>query len=868
MNFNSDIKTIKYIGKISQVADVKRPYVLLLVVSVLMVITAIVGISNRSDRTKCNVTGTCGHMPRDSIQNPWTILYRKFYLIMKLNDTLASYLVGIGTIDEGERNVTLYKTGIHLRRNFGLCGDDLLQHLYDLNSAKCNPPLEDGEVETIAGSVDRSNTPVGSCTRSANEYLGKEVSLFSSAIANTPIEILSIGQFLGNCKDGTYRELIEEIRAEPDKERRNVLKKKLPCVTIQSEPCEQRSRESCKNNAVICLDFDHIDDIEKAKQAIASSPHVIAVFVSASGQGLFALVVLAEPAENLKQVLTAIQEIFEFTIDKACSDVSRLRFGTYDPDAILKDNVTPYSTKRKSSPFFVLPSKGSLDVANTVLKSIYDFNGIPTLVHYSGYYWQWTGNFYRRIEEGKVTQDLVDFLARAKIECPSKDGDGPSIYADISVTTSLVNSTREMLKSRIFKSADNVVPFWIGDEFCEKTVSTVDTSLLIFGKSKILNLKNMETLPYSPRCFNTAALDFDYDPNAECPQWVAFLDSIFGEDEESKQTLMEWMGLCLTSITKFHKAFFIIGPKRSGKGTIARILQKIIGSHNSIAPATSDFGSSFGLQSFIGKTLAIISDARFAKQRTTQVLERVLTITGEDMLTIDRKHKDAVSLHLQTKLMFISNEVPEIVDQSGAFASRFIFLKLSKSFYDNEDTELENKLSLELPGILRLAIQHLQKLLERGRFIQPETGKTILKRMTSLSSPVSDFIQQLTPYMTQDMIWEKWVDYCLAEGQGLCHGTKRALWNNLESAGYTCDFDTADILAKIEHDGGESTISDIRNCTSKYHKKGGTELLKRKLQEMIKADLLTARHETAKNGQMVEYFTIVNKLDDPSADDA
>ena len=54
------------------------------------------------------------------------------------------------------------------------------------------------------------------------------------------------------------------------------------------------------------------------------------------------------------------------------------------------------------------------------------------------------------------------------------------------------------------------------------------------------------------------------------------------------------------------------------------------------------------------------------------------------------------------KLMFISNEVPNILDQSGALASRFIFLKLTKSFYGREDIELEDKLSRELPGILLL----------------------------------------------------------------------------------------------------------------------------------------------------------------------
>jgi putative DNA primase/helicase len=322
------------------------------------------------------------------------------------------------------------------------------------------------------------------------------------------------------------------------------------------------------------------------------------------------------------------------------------------------------------------------------------------------------------------------------------------------------------------------------------------------------------------------------------------------------------MGLCLTAITKFQKVLFLVGPKRSGKGTIARVLQKIVGNHNFVTPSTSDFGQNLGLEAFIGKTLAIVSDARFDKRNSSQVIERVLTISGEDTITIPRKYRDAIILRLPTKLMFLSNEIPIIIDQSGAFASRFIFLKLPNSFYGKEDLELESKLSLELPGIFRLAIEYLEVLLQRGHFIQPETGKSLLLRMTTLSSPVGDFKKQLTPYMTKDKIWEKWEAFCINEGLWPKIGTKNALWNNLESAGYNCDFDTADILAKIRQHDGEARIRDFRDCTFKYRQDGGTEVLRRKLDEMIKAGLLTSRHEKAANGQSVEYFAIAITLDD------
>lgn len=53
----------------------------------------------------------------------------------------------------------------------------------------------------------------------------------------------------------------------------------------------------------------------------------------------------------------------------------------------------------------------------------------------------------------------------------------------------------------------------------------------------------------------------------------------------------------------------IVGPKRSGKGTIARVLTRLIGNGNVSGPTTSSLAGPFGLQPLIGKTLAIVSDA-------------------------------------------------------------------------------------------------------------------------------------------------------------------------------------------------------------------------------------------------------------------
>ena len=268
-----------------------------------------------------------------------------------LNTRINKYIGKVKPIAEGERNPSLYNIGLLLRTRFGLTGDALASALSEANQKKCTPPLVPDEVSRIAQSVDESDVALGASNNTSNgrrfkktpvpkqrtEYtisasadsvtteslLQKVISIYPHCQNNIPSGTITVKQFLNDCKNAKYREPVEAIRTEEDKEQRSKLKNSLACVTIQSEPCEQRKRKFCKNNAVVCLDFDDIDDVEDAKQKIAGVPYVFAVVISAGGRGVFALAALTEPVVDLKSVLEAMQPDFEFPIDEKCSDLSR-----------------------------------------------------------------------------------------------------------------------------------------------------------------------------------------------------------------------------------------------------------------------------------------------------------------------------------------------------------------------------------------------------------------------------------------------------------------------------------------------------------------------------------------------------------------
>src|SRR5262249_23248106 len=159
------------------------------------------------------------------------------------------------------------------------------------------------------------------------------------------------------------------------------------------------------------------------------------------------------------------------------------------------------------------------------------------------------------------------------------------------------------------------------------------------------------------------------------------------------------------------------GPKRAGKGTIARVMRGVVGCHNVAGPTLGSLGTNFGLWPLLNTPLAIISDARLSN-RTDQavVTERLLSISGQDRVSVDRKHLTGVTVKLPTRLVVITNELPKLGDASGALAGRLIALRLGRCWFGNEDHTLTDRLLTELPGILLWAIEGWKRLRDRGRF--------------------------------------------------------------------------------------------------------------------------------------------------------
>lgn len=403
-----------------------------------------------------------------------------------------------------------------------------------------------------------------------------------------------------------------------------------------------------------------------------------------------------------------------------------------------------------------------LPIARCFIDARYRHQGVRTLNDFAGQFFAWHSSHYSPVEKQSIRAQLYHFLEPVKRLTP----DGKLVA--FCPTQHKVSKVLDALLAVVHIPASSIcLPAWLGSD----RDSQPNPIEILACTNGLLHLPTLQLLPSTPEFFSTNCLSFPYDPDAPDPrEWIKFLGDIWSGDEESISALQEMFGYLLLLDTRQQKSFFIIGPKRSGKGTIGRVLRGLLGGDNICAPTLASFSTNFGLQPLIGKQLAIISDARLSKRVDEQIIaERILSISGEDALTIDRKHLDAWTGQLVCRFLIMTNKLFEISDPGGVFWSRFIILKLTKSFYGREDTNLTDRLLLDLPGILNWSIDGWRRLQNRGHFLQPQTAVETAQELDDIGNPVGAFVRDycvVGPDQTiqVDDLYAMWGAYCAQYG--------------------------------------------------------------------------------------------------------
>ncbi|MDO0878782.1 phage/plasmid primase, P4 family [Anoxybacillus gonensis] len=301
-----------------------------------------------------------------------------------------------------------------------------------------------------------------------------------------------------------------------------------------------------------------------------------------------------------------------------------------------------------------------------------------------------------------------------------------------------------------------------------------DQDKMLFNcKNGIIDLRTGKLLPHDRSKFMTKISPIEYDPTAECPTWIRFLEDIMSDENGNpKHELIEFLqkavGYSLTGETKEQVLFFFYGTGRNGKSTFVNTIREIMG----------DYGKQTNADTFtvrkserVNNDIAALQGARFVAATESEEGARlaeslVKQLTGGEAIQARFLYQENFEYIPQFKIFFTTNHKPIIKGNDQGIWRRIRLVPFTVTIpEEKKDTSLPDKLKAEMPGILRWAVEGCLKWQREG-LGNPEEIKQATEgykeEMDSLGAFIADccVVSELAKCWGSDLYnaYQNWCD--------------------------------------------------------------------------------------------------------------
>ena len=393
----------------------------------------------------------------------------------------------------------------------------------------------------------------------------------------------------------------------------------------------------------------------------------------------------------------------------------------------------------------VLISRNTPATTAKLFAQRHTIEGVSKLRRHNESFWCWEDGAYLRMSEATVTKLVFDFLLRAGER--SDEGGWTSFHPK----TRDVNEVMRALESETYLLESLRAPCWL-----PKGEAAGDW---IVFRNAIVNVHTLETQPHTHTLWTHDVLGFDWRPDAPAPVWEGFLRSVWPDEPDARRLLEEWIGYCMTLDTWAHKGMLHLGVRRSGKSTIQRLMEKLVGPNGAVSLSLDKWlVSEFSAHGLIGRRCAFFPDVRLKEGRMYgqnfdpggmdhKSVQMLLRITGQDPVTLRKMQSMEMIFDgiLPVKINMISNVVPNFNDV--ILPTRFLKLhfKIDQEEAGTLDPFLDKKLDAELSGIAARCLRAYGETLSRKPqpyFIQAECGLELDRELVRARSPLRAMIEE------------------------------------------------------------------------------------------------------------------------------
>ena len=346
------------------------------------------------------------------------------------------------------------------------------------------------------------------------------------------------------------------------------------------------------------------------------------------------------------------------------------------------------------------------------------------------------------------------------------------------------------------QALSDFVHFAIGDLLVNSDIAKNDQVRYLTLINGLYDLNDEQLINHSPQIFTTNLLPYNFNPSAECPRFIQYLDEVFLSDQGKITFLQEAVGYAFHKSIPMPTLFFLIGEGSNGKSVFINTLVNLFGERNTCNISLTSLSNEYYILGLFGKMINISSETPNKNQINTNVIKAAV---AGDWVTGREPYKPPTKFRPYAKHYLAMNEAPVIGDNSHGMWRRIYPLEFSRVFSKAEmDTDLPNKLLRELPGIFNWALEGYKRLRDKSfKFQDSDSMIKAKNKYRSKGDSVLSFIGDKitkgneTDKLKMKDVYEMYISYCKIE-EFKKHEKKADFRKIIETQGYKISNSTKD----------------------------------------------------------------------------
>lgn len=253
-------------------------------------------------------------------------------------------------------------------------------------------------------------------------------------------------------------------------------------------------------------------------------------------------------------------------------------------------------------------------------------------------------------------------------------------------------------------------------------------------------------------------------------------------DSEDQSMLFQYMAYSMTLDTGAQKFLLICGPGGTGKSTVLKLIEEIIGKSNVSSVSLQGLQDRFAPAELFLKQANICADIPLTALSEVDMIKK---LTGEDTISADRKFKKAYTFRSYARLFFSANDIPYIAEKTNAFFRRMLILKMDHSPAE-VDPDLFDKLRAEIPHIITRVVEELY--CSGGEIDISGNCKDSVRTARKDSDSVEAFVEDCCTIdkdsrTSRTTLYRQYCNYCDNEGRKYISANR--FYKSLENRGFS-----------------------------------------------------------------------------------